>query len=306
MKKLWVVCPCYFDTQSFAALQSEAIKALSGLKDLSVNFLLIDDTAGRDPAIENFSSTANTKVILAPFNLGHQKAIVFGLRWLRTQAHDSDWIITMDSDGEDRPQDLPAMLDKLTKFPDDIVLARRTERSEGLKFRISYQLYKIFFRVLTGRTVQTGNFSAYSVRTLGAMINHPHFDRCYSMSLFSSKIPTQLVPLPRGHRFFGQSKMNIMSLVRHGLNMLMPFLDHISFRGMLLFLLISLSGLAAGLAIVYVKLFTGLAIPGWASYALLGVLTLSAGSFGNLLVLFFMYTQMDSHYLMDLLKKNPK
>jgi hypothetical protein len=306
MKKIWVVCPCYFDIASFRQLHSETLKAVSKRTDWKVQFLVIDDTAGRDPEIAQCSSLAGTRALQAPFNLGHQKAIVFGLRSILNEVLDDDYLVTLDSDGEDRPGDIPALLETLEKHPQDLVLARRTQRSEGLKFRISYQIYRVFFRLLTGKGIKTGNFAAYSGRTLKAMIHHPHFDRCYSMSLFSSKIPSQMVPLPRGHRFFGQSKMNMLSLVRHGLNMLMPFLDHISFRGMLFFSFIAIGGFLASLAILYVKLFTTLAIPGWTSYVLLGVLTLSASSFGNLLVLFFMYTQMDSHYLMDLLKKNGK
>ncbi len=303
-RSLWIVSPCYFDTRSFQQLYNEALATLSPLAFRQIRFVLVDDSAGRDLEIETIRNLKGLSLLRAPFNLGHQKAIVFGLRNLSQWADDEDFVVTMDSDGEDQPKDLAQMIERLQQFPSDVVLAQRTHRSEGLKFRILYKLYKLFFRTLTGRTVQSGNFAAFSVRILRTMIHHPHFDRCYSMSLFSTRTAVQFVPLARGKRFFGESRMNTMSLVRHGLNMLMPFLDQISFRGMLLLFFTSLVGISAALAIVYIKLFTELAIPGWASYALLGVLTLSAGAFGNLLVLFFMYTQIDSHYLMNLVTPN--
>jgi polyisoprenyl-phosphate glycosyltransferase len=297
-KNLWIVVPCYFDVPSFRILRTEAQKFLSG-QYKKIRFIVVDDSAGRDPEMGSLSEFADVHSFKAPFNLGHQKALVYGLRRLKKMAQPEDDIVTMDSDGEDRPLDLPELLKNLNQNPKNLVLARRTQRSESFKFRAFYQIYKLFFRTLTGRTIQSGNFAAYRAQILGTMIDHPHFDRCYSMSLFSSRIPVTFVPFPRGVRFQGVSRMNTMNLVRHGLNMLMPFLDQIAFRGIMLLSLVAVAGFLCGVAVIYIKLFTVHAIPGWASYLILGIASLSLTAIGNLLILFFMYTQLDSHFLMN-------
>ena len=43
--------------------------------------------------------------------------------------------------------------------PGHLIVASRTQRSEGLIFRVGYLLYKKLFRLLTGQDINFGNFS---------------------------------------------------------------------------------------------------------------------------------------------------
>ena len=88
-------------------------------------------------------------MIAPPFNLGHQRAIVFGLRLIEPDIDDVDLVVTMDADGEDRPEDLPRLLDPLLEAPADrrrLCVARRTKRRESFRFRVMY----FFFRSCSG------------------------------------------------------------------------------------------------------------------------------------------------------------
>ena len=125
---------------------------------------------------------------------------MFGLRLLEPDIADDDLVVTMDSDGEDRPEDLPQLLDPLLSGVDDrhrLCVARRTKRTESVRFRVMYFFFRILFRVLTGVTVRNGNYAAYRGWLARRMLLHPYFDLCYSSTLVSLDIPVTPVPLPR-------------------------------------------------------------------------------------------------------------
>ena len=236
---LTIVTPCFFDVKSFRQLREQALVALAPhLAQLDrVQFLLLDDSAGTDPEVAGLP--ADVKVLTCPFNLGHQSALVYGLRAMAQDLSDGDLVVTMDSDGEDRPGDIPAMLIPLLKNDRaQIVLAERTRREEGLIFKFFYTCFKAFFGVLTGTIIKNGNFVALRAETLKKIIFHPHFNFVYSSSFISLPLALDRVLLPRGRRFYGESKMGGLGLFTHGLRMLLPFASRISVKFLLIFSLL--------------------------------------------------------------------
>ncbi|MFK7919516.1 MAG: glycosyltransferase [Ilumatobacter sp.] len=227
----WVVSPMLFDTESYLRVRQETIHACSERHE-AMRFVVVDDSAGTDPELERLHALDDVEVLSAPFNLGHQRAIVHGLRELADRVHDADVIVTMDSDGEDQPADVPRLLAALDDGDVSLALARRTQRSESLLFRVMYTVFRVVFRALTGTTVRSGNFAVQRGDSLRATIGHPAFDLCYSSSLLALRRPTTMVPCARGARFAGQSRMNAQSLMAHGVRMLLPFAERIAVRAM--------------------------------------------------------------------------
>jgi len=221
-----------------------AVATVPGVGD--VRFVAVDDTGGEDVRLRALEDDT-TRILTPPYNLGHQGAIVYALRELVRDFAPDDLVVTMDSDGEDRPEDVPALLAPLLADRSDphvVALARRTQRQEETLFRVSYLAFKAIFRVLTGKVVRSGNFAAMRGALVAATIAHPCFDQCYSSSLVSLPYRRREVPLPRGTRYSGQSRMNTFRLVTHGMHMLMPFLEQIAVRA----LIASGAGIGAGLA----------------------------------------------------------
>lgn len=245
--RIVVVCPVYDDAQAFDQVRQRVRTTLEehlGVGD--VRFVVTDDTAGEDLALHALADS-RTNVLTPPYNLGHQGAIVFALRELVEWLRPDDLVVTMDSDGEDRPEDLPALLAPLLDWPEDLHLvsvARRTHRKEGVAFRMAYLAFKLLFRVLTGTVIRSGNFAAMRGALVVAAIGHPHFDQCYSSSLIALPFRRRDVPLARGTRYSGRSRMSALRLVTHGMHMLMPFLERIAVRC----LIVGMGGLGVGLA----------------------------------------------------------
>ena len=221
------------DTESYLRVRSETIDACAEHKS-ALRFIVVDDSAGTDRELARLHELDDVEVVVAPFNLGHQRAIVHGLRLLTDRLGEQDVVVTMDSDGEDLPADVPRLLEALERQGVPLALARRTQRSESLLFRIMYTVFRIAFRTLTGTTVRSGNFAVQRADSLRATIGHPAFDLCYSSSLLALRRPTAMVPCARGERFAGQSRMNAQSLMAHGVRMLLPFAERIAVRAMVL------------------------------------------------------------------------
>jgi len=73
------------------------------------------------------------------------------------------------------------------------------------------------------------------------------------------------VPTERGHRYAGNSSMNLVSLLAHGLSAIAVFSDIVFVRLLILASAVSALALALATGAAAVRFATDLAIPGWAS-----------------------------------------
>jgi glycosyltransferase involved in cell wall biosynthesis len=259
--KIWIVCPCFFDVPSFLRVRETAVASLQASNPGStVSFVVVDDSAGRDPEVDiRLGPLAGVTVIRPPRNLGHQGALVHGLRRAGPSIAAEDVVVTMDSDGEDRPEDIAVLIAPLlnpSRPPGLVAVARRTKRTETPLFQLFYLCFKVCFRIATGTVIRSGNFVAYRGWLLGETIHHPYFDRCYSSTFISLPLDLAMVPLPRGRRYAGASKMGTWGLFVHGLRMLLPFTERIAVRAVFLF-----SALALALAVFLAAASRGLFPP---------------------------------------------
>ncbi len=284
MARIWIVSPLYFDAEPYARLQYDLAAALQR-SPLKPRLVAIDDSAGLDPATGTLG--AAVRVVVPPFNLGHQRALVFGLRRLAPEMADDDFVVTLDADGEDQPADLPRLLAPLLADPGNlrlIALAARTRRHETLPFKILYFFFRHFFLLLSGTVVRSGNYAAYRGWVARNVLFHPHFDLCYASSLLSLNLQIERVPCERGRRYAGTSKMTWGKLVLHGFRMLMPFADRIAVRGLVAS---GCGGLALALLAVARLLGFGL-VERWALS--LGAVLCAVG-FGTSLLLLMSFAQ---------------
>lgn len=251
---LWVFTPCYYDYAPFTQLESAVRTVLaSHYPHNPLQVVLIDDSAGQDLAIDRTSN--HHRVVTPPRNLGHQGALVYALRQLAAQVAPSDYVVTMDSDGEDNPSDIPALLEPLMHDASDlsaVSVAQRTKRHETMLFKLGYVLFKGVFRLLTGTIIRSGNFVAYRGWVLQHAIWHPFFDYCYSSSLIRLQLVTHNIPLARAPRYHGVSKMQGFKLVHHALAMFLPFCGVVTSRASILSAGVTIFGVMT-LAIFYKK-----------------------------------------------------
>lgn len=251
--------PVFEDRRSAATL----IAQLSGLPLRDAYVVAVEDGS----TIEELSiddirqSELEGEILYLKRNVGHQRAIAIGLMHL-SEANAAANVVVMDSDGEDEPRSVLALLAALEHGEADVVVAQRRRRSEALKFRCFYRIYRAVFKVLTGRVIEFGNFVALSpkaVRRLSAMAETAvHFPG----SIMASRLRVMPVPTDRGTRYFGQSKLNFVGLVLHGIRSMMVFAEDILVRtGIFCVVLTILSAIL--IAVAGLMKLAGYASPGW-------------------------------------------
>jgi polyisoprenyl-phosphate glycosyltransferase len=265
-----IVVPVLDDWPSFAALVADIARQCKR-GDLSIHIYAVDDGSLAPFAIDTISVSPDSgivsiEILRLALNLGHQRAIAVGLCAVAENS-DFDAVLVMDSDGEDRPQDIPALLAASRAHPECVVMAARAKRSEPPIFRLWYRLYKLLFFLLTGQAISFGNFSLLPMSAVRRLVHMPELWNHLAAAIMRSRLPYLTVPIARGVRFFGRSRMNLVSLIVHGLSALSVHTDMIFVRVLLLAL--GIAG-AAGLGIVAVtavRFGAEVAIPGWATTA---------------------------------------
>jgi glycosyltransferase involved in cell wall biosynthesis len=292
----WIFTPVYRDARSFRILHERLLEVLAARPEASgaVRFVVIDDTAGQDPEAAALTELEDVTVLRPPFNLGHQRALVYALRKALPEIADEDAVVTLDADGEDRPEDLPRLLeatgaDGARERP--VALALRTKRRESIGFKAFYRLFRLLFRSLTGTTVRSGNFAVLPGSIARRALLHPTFDLSYSSAILALDLPIAYVPCERGKRYEGRSKMTYGKLAMHGLRMLMPFTDRIAIRALATFVFFGVLGAVLATIVLGLKVFTSSTVPGWTSYIALGALIVSLVALGNFVSLFVLFSQ---------------
>ena len=134
-------------------------------------------------------------------------AIVFGLRIIEPDIADDDLVVTMDADGEDRPEDFRRCSAALLRTPADRKRPAShvvQKRAESLRFRVMYFFFRVFRDAHRRHGAQWQLRRVPEVGWPARMLLHPYFDLCYWSTLVSLEIQVGTsVPLPRGSRYAG-------------------------------------------------------------------------------------------------------
>jgi cellulose synthase/poly-beta-1,6-N-acetylglucosamine synthase-like glycosyltransferase len=264
---LKILIPVYNDWQNLQQVTNELNVVLKGI-DFSI--IAVNDGSSEEINFKNDRLT----ILNLNQNLGHQRAIAIGLCFIQENFNSSDFVLVMDSDGEDKPSDVLQLFDSSNKSG-LITFAKRVRRQENLLFRLLYFIYKVLFRSLVGKQINFGNFCVIPFEQLRKITSQPDLWNHFSGSILKSKLNFKTFDCDRGKRYFGESKMNLVSLVIHGLSSISVQLEVVSVRIMLLSTLFGVFTFIAIGAIIILRLTTELFVPGWASTVLILLIVLS-------------------------------
>ena len=235
--KIKILIPVYNDWQSVSKLIEE-INALSISQEFQISIIIVDDASTHDRKDENktLENIYSIKILCMKVNQGHARCIATGLKYI-FEKEEFDYIIPMDGDGEDRPQEIKEFLTQIKNSNGKSIVGERIKRSENLLFRICYQLHKLITLTFTGKFIKFGNFSCLTKNTVEKMINEKATWNSFSGSL--SKIEKDLFSVPsiRGTRYFGPSKMSFFNLLKHSLSIMSVFRTSVLIRSTLFIIL---------------------------------------------------------------------
>ena len=221
--KIKILIPVYNDWQSVYKLLEE-INILTTNSKFEISVIIVNDASNHDRLDEqkNFENIYSIKILNMKINQGHARCIATGLKYIY-EKEDFDYVIPMDGDGEDRPEEIKEFLNKIKDSNDKALVGERIKRSENLIFQICYQLHKLITLTFTGKSIKFGNFTCLPKLTVEKLINDKSTWNSFSGSLM--KVENDLISLPstRGTRYFGPSKMSFYNLIKHSLSIISVF-----------------------------------------------------------------------------------
>ena len=231
--KYVILIPIFNDRESLKLLIDNIN---SEIKDLNheISLVIINDASSQQivdtyPNIENINSI---EIVNMKENRGHARCIASGLKYIY-EKKEFDFIIPMDGDGEDRPEEIKNFIELSKEAVDKSIIGERVKRSEGLIFRICYTFHKFLTYAFTGHSIKFGNFTCLSKATIKKMLEEKATWNSFSGSL--KKIEKDLISTPsvRGKRYFGPSQMSFFNLLKHSLSIISVFRKTVLIRSAL-------------------------------------------------------------------------
>jgi len=221
--KIKILIPVYNDWQSASKLIDE-INSLSIDLKFQISIIIVNDASNHDRHDDqkDYKNLQSIKILNMKLNQGHARCIATGLKYI-FEKEDFDYVIPMDGDGEDRPEEIKEFLNKINETNDTPIVGERVKRSEGLVFQVCYQIHKLITLTFTGKSIKFGNFTCLPKLTVEKLINDKATWNSFSGSL--TKLEDNLIQIPsiRGIRYFGPSKMSFYNLIKHSLSIISVF-----------------------------------------------------------------------------------
>ena len=237
MKKIIILIPIFNDWQSVFKLLENINTEVSSLEDEFSIIIVNDASSEARPEIPtNLEKLKSIKIINMKENRGHARCYAAGLKYI-FEKEEFDYVIPMDGDGEDRPEEIKNFVEYLKYSSDNPIVGERVKRSESLIFKFCYSIHKILTFAFTGQSIKFGNYTCLPKSTVKKMINDKATWSSFSGALTKLEKDRSVVPSIRGSRYFGPSKMSFKNLLIHSLSIISVFKISVLIRS-ILFLLV--------------------------------------------------------------------
>ena len=175
--KISIVSPVYKGEKMLHHLVDRCETAVSTITD-DYEIILVNDCSPDNSwsVLKEICSTdKHVKAIDHSRNFGQHPAISTGFRYVT-----GDWVVLMDCDLQDRPEDIPALYAKAQEGW-DMVFARRGERHDTFFKQLGGKVFHVFFRWLTGIKTDKniGNFSIFKRTIVDEILKIPDQSRSF-------------------------------------------------------------------------------------------------------------------------------
>ena len=238
MKRFTILIPIYNDWKSLEKLLFNINENIKNIPNTRFNCVIINDCSRiKNPEIQNLSNINSIKIIHMLENRGHARCNAFGIKYL-SKSKDLDYLILMDGDGEDRPEEIKLLVNKILSEPYTSVVAKRIRRSEGLFFKSLYQIHLYLTLLTTGKLINFGNYSCLTKNDLEILSTKASLWSSFSGSFKKHIRKYNEINSLRGIRYFGPSQMSLFKLIIHSLSIIGVFKYRVFFISFILILLL--------------------------------------------------------------------
>ena len=223
MKKFTILIPIYNDWESLKKLLDNINDNIKDITNAEFSCVIVNDSSTiNNSEIKILSDINSIKIIHMNKNRGHARCNAFGIKYL-SKNQDLDYVILMDGDGEDRPEELKLLVNKVLSEPDTSVVAKRIKRSEGFLFQSLYSIHKYLTLLTTGKLINFGNYSCLTKADLKILSIKASLWSSFSGSFKKYIKKYNEINSLRGMRYFGPSQMSLFKLIVHSLSIIAVF-----------------------------------------------------------------------------------
>lgn len=268
---LSVVVPLYNEEETVGELLRRLLQTCRTLKE-PFELVTVDD-GSRDRTLDRLLELSRRnpelRVIRLSRNFGHMAALDAGIVSARGAA-----VVTLDGDLQDPPELIPRLFEKWREGA-DVVYALRTTREESGLQKTGTSLFYWLLDHLSETPIpkQVGTFGLMDRRVAEILRQLPERQRFFAGLRAWAGGKQDFIPYERPPRPYGKSKVGTAGLFRLARMALVSFSKTPLRWASFLSLGFSLFLFAVGLTAILIRLFTSLAIPGWATFtALLGLI----------------------------------
>ena len=136
----------------------------------------------------------------------------------------------MDSDGEDKPEDILKLVNLSSTNNNQVVVAERKNRQVSLFYKIMYQIHIYFTYLSTGKLIKFGNFSILPKKIITKLVSDASLWNCFSSTIVKNSSSILYIKCNRDKRYFGKSKTNYLNLIYHSLTIISVFKINVILR----------------------------------------------------------------------------
>lgn len=266
MKLISIVVPVFNEQENVKIFYQTVCKYME-IVDYNFELIFVDDgsTDGTAVILDKLTQQdTRVRALLLARNFGHQIALTCGLDYAK-----GDAVITMDGDMQHPPEMLPLLISKWEEGFEVVQTIRRNTKgvswlkqfTSGMFYRTINKMSNIHiteggsdFRLLDRAAVETLKNFKEKARFIRGIISDIGYRQAY-------------IEFVAPERFAGKSKFSIKKMLNFALDGITAY-SKVPLR--LAFYLGVLTGLLSLLVtvnVVYIKLFTTEAVPGWATIA---------------------------------------
>lgn len=257
-----IVIPVYGCRAALPQLHKRLSETLSRISN-SYEIILVNDNCPQnswETINEICMQDSHVKGIELSRNFGQMKAILAGLDYSR-----GDWVIVMDCDLQDRPEEIVRLYEK-AKEGYDVVFARRKVRKDGvLKKFLANQFYKVYSFATDGNyDGSVCNFSIVKRNVVEAYCNMREQHRAYVMYMKWLGFNQTVIDVEHDERFEGKSSYSLKKRIDMAIELLTSQSDKILRLFVKIGFLMSLLSLIT-IVVLIIRYFTDNISTGWTS-----------------------------------------
>lgn len=271
--------------------------------NVPLEFIFVDDSSPQqdyEVVQEIAKKDSRVKLIKLSRNFGQQAAISCGLKHSK-----GDWVIIMDADLQDRPEEIPRLYKKALEGY-DIVFTKVGHRRDAFLKRFFSNVFHTMFAYLTGTPGNHGirNYGIYSRKVVSAFLSLDEQFRGFALLVRWLGFKSTVIEVQHDRREIGKSSYNFAKGLNLAIDSFLTFSDKPLRITIMSGFVVSLVSFIAGLVFLFRALLGYTVLLGWTSlilsiWFLSGFTVFCVGLIGLYVGKVFNETKKRPHYIVD-------